>query len=333
MNSDSDRSWRARAPAHVPAYGSADELLDDLGADAGTEARALATGYWMAIHDSDSGCLSASELLKYLQAETGSVPELMGLGYVQAIHDCTQADGRVRVPGGTPEQAGLARLEAMRVRTWLESRPHGVMQPALTAVQLALGEPVAAVVRGAPAPVRAAGVVGWVSAQSVVAKGMTAVAAALAMVVAAQHVASAHDAERSAARDLAVGRQAQYMTAMLLEQRRYEKDSIINMDDPMESEAYARLWDKARVAMQGSIDSLGSADLPVEDRQSLSAIRADFRTYEQGYLNLLAQIRDGQVRTPQDANRVLENYKPAAHRAEANGILMSTRALQRQHLR
>ena len=116
---------------------------------------------------------------------------------------------------------------------------------------------------------------------------------------------------------------------MLLEQRRYEKDSIINMDNPTESAAYARLWDKAHAEMHVSIDSLGSADLATEDRQSLSAIRADFSTYERGYLNLLAQIRDGQVRTPQDANRVLASYKPAAHRLEANGILMSMRALQR----
>jgi methyl-accepting chemotaxis protein len=205
------------------------------------------------------------------------------------------------------------------------------MQPALTAVQLALaGSPLPDPVRR-PAARAPASVFGAIRAQSWPAKGMAVAALALVFVVGVQQVSTARAAERAAAFDLAVGRQAEYMTAMLLEQRRYEKDSILNMSDPAEIEAYANQWEKARVAMQTSLDTLGAANLADEDRQSLTAIRDDSRTYEQGYLQVLAQMRQGHVRSPQEANRMLEAYKPAAHRAEVNGVLLATRAMQRLH--
>jgi methyl-accepting chemotaxis protein len=184
-----------------------------------------------------------------------------------------------------------------------------------------------------PSGARPTGVTGWIAAQSSAAKAAAALAVALAAVVVAQHVAAGQDAVRRADRDLAVSRQAEYMTTMLLEQRRYEKDSIINVADPVQSESYARQWDLARMAALGSVDALGSLDLTNEDRASLGVIRADLQQYIQGYQRLLAQIRSGQVHTPEEANRLLESAKPAAHRAEANGMLLATRALGRLRMR
>lgn len=327
MNSETERPKHAGMPDGARAYQSADELLKDLGGGTGPEARAMAMGYWMAIHDADAGCLTATELLKYLQSEKGSVAELTGLGYVQAICDCSAPGETRRAFDEGPDGEAGARREAARVKAWLERRPATVMEPALTAVQLALA---GAAHRPTAAP---ATFLGSIGIQSRTAKSMAVVAAAFSMLVVVQQVSASRASAQAAASDLAVGRQAEYLTAMLLEQRRYEKDSIINMSDPIETEAYARQWEKARVAMQGSIDALGSANLAVEDRQSLTAIRTDSRTYEQGYMELLAKIREGQVRSPEDANRLLEDYKPAAHRAEANGVLLATRAMQRLRLR
>jgi len=331
MNRESERPMHAGMPAAGRVYRSGDDLLRDLDGGAGPHARAMATGYWMAIHDADASCLTATELLKYLQSETGSVAELTGLGYVQAIFDCSEPGEKRRMPKEGPDGEAAARREAARVKAWLEHRPATVMQPALTAVQLALaGSPLPDPVRR-PAARAPAGVFGAIRAQSWPAKGMAVAALALVFVVGVQQVSTARAAERAAAFDLAVGRQAEYMTAMLLEQRRYEKDSILNMSDPAEIEAYANQWEKARVAMQTSLDTLGAANLADEDRQSLTAIRDDSRTYEQGYLQVLAQMRQGHVRSPQEANRMLEAYKPAAHRAEVNGVLLATRAMQRLH--
>ena len=331
MNRESERPTHERTPAAGRVYQSADDLLRDLGGDTGPQARALATGYWMAIHDADAGYLTATELLKYLQSETGSLAELTGLGYVQAVRDCAEAGQARRLPAEGAAGEAAARRDAACVRAWLEHRPATVMQPALTAVQLALAGSQERGPARRPDAVAPATRLGAIGAQSRVAKGMAVAACALVLVVVVQQVSSSRAAARAAAFDLAVGRQAEYMTAMLLEQRRYEKDSILNMADPAESEAYAGQWEKARVAMQSTIDTLGAANLADEDRQSLLEIRDDSRRYEQGYLQVLTQMRQGRVRSPQEANRMLEDYKPAAHRAEVNGVLLATRAMQRLH--
>jgi hypothetical protein len=333
MNREHERAMHANMPAGSRTYLSADALLKDLDGGAGPEARAMATGYWMAIHDAESGYLTSTDLLKYLQAETGSVAELTGLGYVRAVCDCTGPGQGGRVADSGPQGDAMARREAARVKAWLEGRSATVMQPALTAVQLALGD--AANGSHPRRSTRAApgNFPGWFGVQPRAAKGRGVAAFALAMLLVGQQVSASRTAAREAASDLAVGRQAEYMTAMLLEQRRYEKDSIINMGDPTVIEAYARQWERARAAMEGSLNTLGSANLAMEDRQSLRAIRTDSRTYDQGYLNLLTKMREGRVHSPEDANRLLENYKPAAHRAEANGVLLATRAMQRLRLR
>jgi hypothetical protein len=299
-------------------YESADDLLRDLDGRRGAEARAFATGYWMAIHEAGEVCLSGPELLEHLRADAGSPRELTGLGYVMAVRDGTPRMGRAT-------ESARPRDAARQVRAWLERRPAGAIEPALAAVQMALA--------GMPARTRPAGVVGWIGAQSALAKATTALAAALAVIVVTQHVAVGNAAARRADRDLAVSRQAEYMTTMLLEQRRYEKDSIINLADPAESESYARRWDRARMAALGSVDALGALDLTSEDRASLGVIRTDLQQYTRGYQELMAQIRSGQVRTPEEANRLLESAKPAAHRAEANGMLLATRALGRLRMR
>ena len=301
-----------------PGYESADDLLRDLDGGRGAEARAIAMGYWMAIHEAGEVCLSAPELLEHLRAETGSPRELTGLGYVMAIRDGTPWSGRAAVPA-------RARDAARQVRAWLERRPASAIEPALAAVQMALA--------GMPARARRTGLVGWIAAQSALAKSASALAAALAGVVLAQQVSAGHAAMRRADQDLALSRQAEYMTAMLLEQRRFEKDSILNVADPTQSESYVRRWDQARMATLGSVDALGALDLTSEDRASLRAIRADLQQYTQGYLALLARMRSGQVRTPEEANRLLAGAKPAAHRAEATGLLLATRALGRLRTR
>ena len=332
MSREQERTMHASMPAGGRTYLSADALLKDLDGGAGPEARAMATGYWMAIHDAESGYMTSTDLLNYLQAETGSVAELTGLGYVRAVCDCTGPGegGRIADPG--PEGDAMARRDAARVKAWLEGRSATVMQPALTAVQLALADAANGNHPHRSTRAAASNAPGWLGILPRAAKGMGVAAFALAMLLVGQQVSASRAAAREAASDLAVGRQAEYMTAMILEQRRYEKDSIINMGNPAVIEVYARQWERARAAMEGSLKALGSANLAMEDRQSLTAIRIDSQTYEQGYLDLLTKMREGRVRSPDDANRLLEDFKPAAHRAEANGVLLATRAMQRLRL-
>jgi hypothetical protein len=313
-------------------YRSSDELLADLRGANGDEARAVATGYMMAIRDADADCMQATTLRQYLRGDSGGAMALAGMGYVMAVRDCMAPAANPGAAGSAA--AGRMRRDAARVRAWLERQPLGVIQPAIASVHIALAT--------APAPAQApasprsgvAGLRDGFLAQSPLAKGAAALAAGLALALGLQLVPVAGPDRRLAVEhDVELSRHAADLTAMLLEQRRYEKDSIINVTDAPRSEAYARKWDEARVALGKTIDTLGRYDLDAADRQSLQEIRQDFNQYEQGYLQLLAQMQSGRVRTPQDANRVLASYKSAAHRIEQNGFEIAARALRRLNTR
>jgi hypothetical protein len=308
-------------------YASPDVLMRDMGGANGEDARALATGYMMAIHDADADCLSASTLLGYLRCQGGSAKELTGLGYVMAVRDSMQSMAPAgQFPFATADRSRM-RGDARIVKDWLERHPLGFLQPAIAAVHLALADVIPAAVRRPRLfPVLLAGL-SWARKQSILTKGLATVAVAIAVLFALHR----EPPEGHGWQDLAVGRSAENITTLLLEQRRYEKDSIINVADPAESQAYARKWEDARVALLGNLDALASLDLDDEDRQSIGQIRGDLQLYDQGYVHLLTQMRSGQIHTPQDANRLLDSYKSAAHRAEANGVRIAARALGRLH--
>jgi hypothetical protein len=320
MDQETDRSAPQGRPAGGPSgYASPDVLLMDLGGAGGDDAFALATGYAMAIHDADADCLSASKLLAYLRCRGGSVEELTGVGYVMAVRDGMESSAQARPAAGAAAFRSRMRRDARIVRDWLEQHPLGFQQPAIVAVHLALAGVAPASAHRPRAALR------WIRDQSLLTKGLAMAVVALAVVAGLPH----EPARVPGARDVAVGQEAERLTTLLLQQRRYEKDSIINVADPAESGAYVRKWQEARVALLGDLDALSSLDLDDEDRQSIGQIRGDLQFYEQGYLQLLALMQSGRIRTPQDANRLLDKYKPAAHRVEANGVRIAARALGR----
>ena len=313
-------------------YTSPDALLRDADGHNGPEARAIATGYTMALRDAEADCLSAATLLGYLRCEAGSELHLRGLGYVMAVRDSMAWAGGARARAPSACDAAGTRSDAIRVRTWLEQQPESVIQPAIASVQVALSASRPAASACASLLRAPAQAFQWLGAWLRPSRALAVLALGLAFVMVLRPAVSDDEARRTR-QDFMASRQADNLMTMLLQQRRYEKDSILTLSDPDRSGAYAQKWKDTRIALMEAVDVLGSLDLPEEDRRSLAQIRSDLGSYEQGYLQLLSQMREGRVRTPQDANKVLADYKPAAHRVEANGILIAARALRRAQLR
>ena len=116
---------------------------------------------------------------------------------------------------------------------------------------------------------------------------------------------------------------------MLLEERRFEKDSFINISDHKQIAAYAKKWDKSRVALANAIAMTRTLDLQNLDRQAIREIESDFGSYVAGNQSVLSEIQGGQIRTAEQANEQLAIYKAAVHRIEANGSAINARAVQR----
>lgn len=105
--------------------------------------------------------------------------------------------------------------------------------------------------------------------------------------------------------------------ATTLELRRYEKDTELNMDDPQVRNDYAAKWREQRQKIREVLAEFEKYQLPPEDRQAVKSMNEDLDTYEGGYTKVLSLIEQGKLRTPQEANQTITQYKDSIHRLES----------------
>jgi hypothetical protein len=272
----------------------------------------------------DAGYLDGNQLLNDLSGENGEHMHSVAMGYVMGMHDA-----RIGSAAAAPAPAAGAprslRQEVDRVLRWLRRNPELRGQPAVMLVRTALdGMP-----KAAPAPARrGAALLAWLATRA----GSVAATAALAVAIGfllgawgAPDVARSRPFEQS----VALSERASEITNLVLEIRRFEKDSFLNVGDRAELAAYVAKWEATRLSMNEAIERAERLDLGERDRQSLRQIDADFGVYVEGYRAVLAMIERGQIGTAQGANEHLAMYKGAIRRVEANGAALSARAIER----
>src|SRR4029077_19565579 len=102
-----------------------------------------------------------------------------------------------------------------------------------------------------------------------------------------------------------------------LELRRFEKDTLLNIDNKAVMQAYQEKW-KAKVAQLrstvGELDSRVSSD---SSKQLVAAMEREIATYERGVDAVVAGINDGTIKTPQQGNAKVTEVKDEIHRMEA----------------
>ncbi|MGZ5248999.1 MAG: hypothetical protein ACXWIQ_02100 [Caldimonas sp.] len=310
-------------------YDEADELLRDLRGDNGEDRRSLAVGYVSAIRDSNADPLDGRTLLEYLRGESGEPLRLVGMGYVMAVRDAMSP------PAGAVERApsaqARARLQAdaESVRSWLQRHASTSTGLAFALVRSALqDEPAGSrpqASRRSPWTPLA-----WFRAPHGFAKGMAlATLCFVSLLVWQRHVAPDAAWTRSFEHDVELSQDAAQITRLLLEERRFEKDSFLNISNRDQIASYAKKWDESRAALAEAIARTRTLDLRDSDRQAIREIENDFQAYVSGYQRVLSRIRGGQIRTAEEANEQLAIYKAAVHRIEANGTAINARAVQR----
>lgn len=280
------------------------------------------------------GYLDGEDLLKDLRGETGEGLRSMALGYVMAVRDAMDESAGIRAVGNSRRTRPTLEQEAYRVQAWLEAHPGRRDGIAAALVQAALGSaPVARTPQHGFAPAiraRLSGFLGFVyGAPALGAAGIAAIVFAL--------TAGAWWTGRSAEFALNPGVErafeesvrASEVTNLLLEERRYEKDSFINIGDRVQVGLYARKWEVSRRALGEAIQHLDQLDLSEADRQTLHDVESDFHEYVDGYERVLAQIDSGRIRTTQDANLEIAKIKLLIHRMEFNAAAISTHANRR----
>ena len=102
-----------------------------------------------------------------------------------------------------------------------------------------------------------------------------------------------------------------------LELRRYEKDTLLNLDNKPVMQSYQEKW-KAEVAdLRAIVTDLDSRVASDSSKQLVAAMEREISAYERGVDAVVAGINDGTIKTPQQGNAKVAEVKDEIHRMEA----------------
>src|SRR5579864_7431190 len=102
-----------------------------------------------------------------------------------------------------------------------------------------------------------------------------------------------------------------------LELRRYEKDTLLNMDNKPVMQSYQEKWKGQLATLQSTVADLGGRVSSDSSKQLVSAMDREIAAYERGVTLTVAGINDGTIKTPQQGNAKVTEVKDEIHRMEA----------------
>ncbi len=115
---------------------------------------------------------------------------------------------------------------------------------------------------------------------------------------------------------------------LVLQERRYEKDAFIHLDDPHRLADYRRKWDAARERLAARLGELAVRSLSADDARAVGEMRDSLKAYEEGFESTLRLIAERRLTSTLQANAEFDKYKPAVQSLEALSTAMNDRALK-----
>ncbi len=98
--------------------------------------------------------------------------------------------------------------------------------------------------------------------------------------------------------------------------RRFEKDYFLNIGSPEKEADYLAKWKDEKKRLEERLDELERLAQNETDRETVRSMRRDANAYEDGFQKVMGQIRDGAVKTPQEANAAIMPFKDPIHNLE-----------------
>jgi hypothetical protein len=311
MGTLTDLSARAYLDGRRRAsYPRGEQLVQDLGGFNGEAARCVADGYIASIRDSELEYIDGHELLRRLRGECGDEKQLFAIGYMAGSRETT-ATSRP----GVDDTPALPQDEIRQVLEWLETHSDRLDSIAVPLVRRALAQ------GAAHRP-----------AKRLARRNAVAMAAGTCLLVLAGWFANDLGdlaTRREAEKDFALSQRAMQITALMLEERRYEKDTFLNISNHDLRSSYAQKWNESRASLNDTLSRTLSLPLDTQDQQTLNQIARDFSAYAEGYSRVVDMIRSGSIRSAAEANERIAAYKDAVHRIERNCAEINERATQR----
>jgi methyl-accepting chemotaxis protein len=111
--------------------------------------------------------------------------------------------------------------------------------------------------------------------------------------------------------------QSKAAQADTLGMRRFEKDYFLNIGSPQEEASYLAKWEAERRSVANRLQVLQGLISTEEDRQSVKTMEQETAVYEDAFRKAVAEIAEGRIKTPQEANAFIIPYKDPIHRMES----------------
>ncbi len=111
--------------------------------------------------------------------------------------------------------------------------------------------------------------------------------------------------------------------------RRYEKDFFINMGDKAKEEGYMKSWRAEHDRLMARLSDLEKYASIQQDKEAVQSMKSLVAIYDSGFNKVVSLIQSGQVKTTQEANTAIGEFKDAIHKMEATAKDLATDGVKR----
>lgn len=130
-------------------------------------------------------------------------------------------------------------------------------------------------------------------------------------------------------RDAKLAEHSARVRAKTLNLRRYEKDYFLNIGAAQQQAEYLTKWNDTRDELTLALDDIDRLSAGREDREVVTSMRRDLAAYEAGFRRVIAAMREGALKTPQEANAAITDQKDEIRRLETSAKDFSQVSIQR----
>jgi methyl-accepting chemotaxis protein len=125
------------------------------------------------------------------------------------------------------------------------------------------------------------------------------------------------------ATDAAIAEHSSRAKANVVGMRRHEKDIYLNIDSKKAVEEYLTKWKEQYDQMLARIKDLETASTAQNDKDTVRTMQTELAAYASGFDKVYGMIQTGKIKTPQEANEAIKEYKDPVHKLETAAEVFS----------
>jgi len=133
-------------------------------------------------------------------------------------------------------------------------------------------------------------------------------------------------ADNTIQHDVRLAQHASAIGRLVVNERRYEKDMILNLENPEFIGGYRKKWDEANQQLDKEVLAARELELSEKDAQALDAIHKAHGVYTAGMASVAGRIFDT-LNTAQEVSAAMEEYKGAVEDLERASDELNARAM------